>query len=38
VAPESTAPAAPPEGGKAPPVKYISDTFSIIKVERGQLD
>jgi len=37
VAPESTAPAAP-EGGKAPPVRYISDTFSIIKIERGQLD
>jgi hypothetical protein len=37
VAPESTAPAAP-EGGKAPPVKYISDSFSIIKIEKGQLD
>jgi hypothetical protein len=37
VAPESTAPAAP-EGGKAPPVKYISDTFSILVIERGQLD
>src|SRR3984957_17397662 len=37
VAPESTAPAAP-EGGKAPPPKYISDTFSIIQIERGQLD
>jgi hypothetical protein len=37
VAPESTLPA-PPEGGKAPPTKYISDTFSIIVIERGQLD
>ncbi len=38
VAPESTAPAAAEAGGKAPPVKYISDTFSIIKIERAQLD
>jgi hypothetical protein len=38
VAPESTAPAAPEGGGKAPPVKFISDTFSIIQIERGQLD
>jgi len=37
VAPESTLPA-PPEGGKAPPPKYISDTFSILVIERGQLD
>jgi hypothetical protein len=37
VAPESTAPAAP-DGGKAPPVKYISDSFGIIVIERGQLD
>jgi hypothetical protein len=38
VAPESTAPAAPAGGGKAPPPKYISDTFSILVIERGQLD
>jgi hypothetical protein len=37
VAPESTAPAAL-EGGKAPPPKYISDTFSLIVIERAQLD
>ncbi len=37
VAPESTLPA-PPEGGKAVPPKYISDTFSIIMLERTQLD
>jgi hypothetical protein len=37
VAPESTRPA-PPEGGKAPPAKFISDTFSIIVIERAQLD
>jgi hypothetical protein len=38
VAPESTAPAPPAEGGKAPPPRYISDTFSIIVIERGTLD
>jgi DNA-binding beta-propeller fold protein YncE len=38
VAPESTSPAPPPEGGKAPPPRYISNTFSIIVIERGQLD
>jgi hypothetical protein len=38
VAPESTQPAPPAEGGKAPPPRYISNTFSIIVVERGQLD
>jgi hypothetical protein len=38
VAPESTLPAPPQEGGKAPPAKYISDTFSIIVIERSQLD
>jgi hypothetical protein len=38
VAPESTLPAPPEAGGKAPPPKYISDTFSIIVIERGQLD
>jgi len=38
VAPESTLPAPPQEGGKAPPARYISDTFSIIVIERGQLD
>lgn len=37
VAPESTLPA-PPEGGKQPPAKFISDTFSIIQIEKGQLD
>jgi hypothetical protein len=37
VAPESTAPAAA-DGGKAPPVRYISDTFSIIVLERAALD
>jgi hypothetical protein len=37
VAPESTQPAAA-EGGKQPPAKYINDTFSIIVIERGQLD
>jgi hypothetical protein len=37
VAPESTLPA-PPEGGKQPPAKFISDTFSILVIERGQLD
>ncbi|HLH93505.1 MAG TPA: hypothetical protein VKW08_00155 [Xanthobacteraceae bacterium] len=37
VAPESTYPAAA-EGAKAPPPKYISDTFSIIEIQRGQLD
>jgi hypothetical protein len=37
VAPQSTAPAAP-DGGKAPPVKYISDSFGILVIERGQLD
>jgi WD40 repeat protein len=38
VAPESTQPAPPAEGGKAPPTKYISDTFSIIVLERAPLD
>jgi DNA-binding beta-propeller fold protein YncE len=38
VAPESTSPAPPAEGGKAPPPRYISNTFSIIVIERGQLD
>jgi hypothetical protein len=38
VAPESTLPAPPQEGGKAPPTKYISDTFAIIVIERSQLD
>jgi hypothetical protein len=38
VAPESTQPAPPAEGGKAPPPKYISDTFSIIVLERKVLD
>jgi hypothetical protein len=38
VAPESTQPAPPEAGGKAPPPKYISDTFSIIVLERAQLD
>ncbi len=38
VAPESTLPAPPAAGGKAPPAKFISDTFSIIQIERGQLD
>jgi hypothetical protein len=38
VAPESTAPAPPEAGGKAPPVRYISDTFSLIVLERAQLD
>jgi hypothetical protein len=38
VAPESTLPAPPAAGGKAPPAKYISDTFSILVIERGQLD
>jgi hypothetical protein len=38
VAPESTLPAPPAEGGKAPPPKYISDTFSIIVLERKVLD
>ena len=37
VAPESTAPAAE-AGGKAPPVRYISDTFSLIVLERAPLD
>jgi hypothetical protein len=37
VAPESTYPAAA-EGGKAPPPKYISDSFAILKIERAQLD
>lgn len=38
VAPESTQPAPPASGGKAPPQKYIADTFSIIVIERAQLD
>jgi len=38
VAPESTQPAPPAEGGKAPPQKFIADTFSIIVLERKQLD
>jgi hypothetical protein len=38
VAPESTTPAPPEGGGKAPPPRYISDSFSIIVIERGQLD
>jgi len=38
VAPESTQPAPPADGGRAPPPKYISDTFSIIMLERTQLD
>jgi hypothetical protein len=31
-------PAPPAAVGKAPPAKYISDTFSILVIERGQLD
>src|SRR3984893_11362693 len=38
VAPESTLPAPPPAGGKAPPQRFISDTFSILVIERAQLD
>ena len=38
VAPESTVPAPPAAGGKAPPPVYISDTFSIIVIERAQLN
>src|ERR1700730_13156434 len=38
VAPESTQPAPPQEGGKAPPQRFIADTFSIIVLERAQLD
>lgn len=38
VAPESTAPAAAEGQTKAPPVKFISDTFSIIEIQRSQLD
>ncbi|MEA2947767.1 MAG: hypothetical protein QOI40_3097 [Alphaproteobacteria bacterium] len=38
VAPESTLPAPPAAGGKAPPPVYISDTFSIIVIERTQLN
>jgi hypothetical protein len=38
VAPESTQPAPPPEGGKAPPQRFIADTFSIIVLERAPLD
>jgi hypothetical protein len=38
VAPESTMPAPPQGGGKAPPAKFITDTFSILVIERGQLD
>ena len=37
VAPESTLPAKP-EGGKQPPAKFITDTFSILVIERTQLD
>jgi hypothetical protein len=37
VAPESTKPEGPGANGKPQPPKYISDTFSIIVIERGQL-
>jgi hypothetical protein len=38
VAPESTQPAPPASGGKAPPQRFIADTFSILVLERAQLD
>jgi hypothetical protein len=38
VAPESTKSEVPGPNGKAPPPFYISDTFSIIVLERAQLN
>jgi hypothetical protein len=38
VAPESTKPEAPGPNGKAPPAIFISDTFSILVLERTQLN
>ena len=37
-APESTLPARPAAGGKAPSQKFIADSFSIIVLERAELD